>query len=40
MDPFENKLSDEQVADLLSFIRNTWGHEAGAVTPEQVARQR
>lgn len=40
MEPFENKMSDEQVAALLSFIRSTWGHEAGAVTPEQVAEQR
>jgi len=40
MEPFNNKLNDEQVAAILSFIRATWGHEAGAVTPEQVARQR
>ena len=40
MDPFDNILDDEQVAALLSFIRATWGHEAGAVTPEQVAEQR
>ena len=40
MDPFDNILDDEQVASLLSFIRSTWGHAAGAVTPEQVAAQR
>ena len=40
MEPFDNKLDDEQVAALLSFIRATWGHEAGAVTPEQVMEQR
>lgn len=40
MESYDNKLNDEQVADLLSFIRATWGHEAGAVTPEQVAEQR
>lgn len=40
MEPFQNTLSDEQVAAILSFIRATWGHEAGAVTAEQVARQR
>ena len=40
MEPFENKLDDEQVAALLSFIRASWGHEAGAVTSEQVAEQR
>lgn len=40
MEPFQNILSDEQVAAILSFIRASWGHEAGAVTAEQVARQR
>jgi mono/diheme cytochrome c family protein len=40
MEPFENLMSDEQIAAALSFIRGTWGHEAGAVTPEQVAEQR
>lgn len=40
MEPFENLMSDEQIAAALSFIRATWGHEAGAVTPEQVAEQR
>lgn len=40
MDSFDNILDDEQVAAVLSFIRATWGHEAGAVTPEQVAEQR
>ena len=40
MEPFDTILDDEQVAALLSFIRATWGHEAGAVTPEQVAAQR
>lgn len=40
MEPFDNILEDDQVAALLSFIRGSWGHEAGAVTPEQVAEQR
>lgn len=40
MEPYDNKLDDEQVAAVLSFIRGTWGHQAGAVTPEQVAQQR
>lgn len=40
MEPFDNKLNDEQAAALLSFIRSAWGHEASAVTPEQVAKQR
>ncbi|EED33564.1 gluconate 2-dehydrogenase cytochrome c subunit [gamma proteobacterium NOR5-3] len=40
MESYANKLSDEQVAALLSYMRSAWGHEAGAVTLEQVARQR
>lgn len=40
MDPIDNSLDDEQVAALLSFIRASWGHGAGAVTAEQVAAQR
>ncbi|WP_202962354.1 c-type cytochrome [Congregibacter litoralis] len=40
MESYANKLSDEQAAALLSYIRSAWGHKAGAVSPEQVARQR
>lgn len=30
-------LSNEDVAAVLSYVRNTWGNKAGIVTPEQVA---
>lgn len=40
MNRFDDKLNDKQVADLLSFLRSAWGHKAGAVSKEQVARQR
>lgn len=40
MESYANKLSDEQVAALLSYMRSAWGHEAGAVSKEQVAKQR
>jgi len=40
MEEYASKLSDEQVAALLTYMRSAWGHEAGAVTPEQVAAQR
>jgi mono/diheme cytochrome c family protein len=40
MEPFANKVTDEELAQLASFIRNSWGNKAGAVTPDQVARQR
>ena len=40
MESFDNKLNDEQAAALLSYVRSAWGHNASAVTPEQVAKQR
>lgn len=40
MDPFSARLNDKQMADLLSFIRSSWGHQAGAVSEEQVSTQR
>lgn len=40
MKPFAARLNDKQMADLLSYIRSAWGHEAGAVSQEQVGIQR
>lgn len=40
MEPFGQKLSDEEAAALLSFIRSAWGNKAGEVTADQVAQQR
>lgn len=40
MESFANKLSDEQTAALLSFVRNAWGNEGGEVSEEQIATQR
>lgn len=40
MEPLADKVTDEELAQLASFIRNSWGNKAGAVTPDQVARQR
>jgi len=34
------KLNDQQVADVASFIRSSWGNDAPAVTPDEVARLR
>ena len=33
-------LNDQQIADVLTFIRNHWGNEAAPVSPEEVAAQR
>ena len=40
MEGFGDKLSDEEVAALASFVRGSWGNKAGAVSADQVAKQR
>jgi mono/diheme cytochrome c family protein len=40
MTPFGQKLSDEQAAALLSFVRNSWGNAAAAVEPTDIDRMR
>ncbi len=37
MPQFRGQLNDQQIADVVSFIRNGWGNGAGAVTAKQVA---
>ncbi len=40
MPGFAWRLSDANVAELLSFVRSSWGNQAEAVTPAQVATVR
>ncbi|MBM4288969.1 MAG: cytochrome c [Deltaproteobacteria bacterium] len=40
MPAWKNNLTDEQIAAVLTFIRQTWGNQAAEITPEQVARGR
>lgn len=40
MEAFGGKVSDEDVAALLSYVRGAWGNKAGEVTASQVAGQR
>jgi mono/diheme cytochrome c family protein len=40
MPPFANVLSDGDVAELLSFLRASWGHRAPAVSTLEVGRYR
>jgi mono/diheme cytochrome c family protein len=40
MPPWKPTLSDEQIASILTFVRNEWGNKAGPVTPEQVKKVR
>lgn len=34
------RLNDQQIADVLNFIRNTWGNSADVVTADEVAAVR
>jgi mono/diheme cytochrome c family protein len=38
--PAYSKLSDQEIADVTNYIRNSWGNAAPVVTPEQVAKAR
>lgn len=33
-------LSDEQIADVMNYIRNSWGNNGALIVPEQVATKR
>ena len=33
-------LTDQEVSDVLNYIRNSWGNKGNAVTPEEVAATR
>jgi nitrite reductase (NO-forming) len=35
-----NNLSDQEIANVLTYVRNSWGNEGEAVTPEEVRRVR
>ncbi|WP_175839371.1 c-type cytochrome [Burkholderia anthina] len=36
MPPFRNQLSDQEIADVLTFVRTSWGNRGGAVDPNEV----
>jgi len=40
MPPFAWKLSDRQVADVVTYIRNAWGNQASPVTTGVVRAAR
>ena len=40
MPPFRSVLGDEDVAAVVSYLRNSWGNQAGIVTPDEVSRYR
>ena len=40
MPAFASRLSDDEIAAVATYIRNSWGNAFGAVTPEEVAGRR
>jgi mono/diheme cytochrome c family protein len=40
MPPFAERLDDESIAAVVSYIRNAWGNEASLVTPAEVGQVR
>lgn len=40
MQPWGNVLSDQEIADVLSFVRTSWGNSAAAIEAAMVAEQR
>jgi mono/diheme cytochrome c family protein len=38
--PAHSFLSDKQIADVLTYIRNTFGNKADPITPEEVLKER
>jgi mono/diheme cytochrome c family protein len=40
MPPFAYTLSDQEVADVVTFMRQSWGNRASAVSPADVAKYR
>jgi mono/diheme cytochrome c family protein len=40
MPSFGDRLSDEEIAAVVSYIRSAWGNQAAAISAEQVREQR
>ncbi|ACC75817.1 cytochrome c [Paraburkholderia phymatum] len=40
MPPFRKQLSDQDIADVLTFVRTSWGNKGGAVHPADVEQLR
>ena len=40
MPAYAKQLSDQQIADVTNYIRNSWGNAAPLVTPDEVAKAR
>lgn len=40
MPAFGGKLSDDQIAAVLTYVRNSWGNSFGPITPQEVSLYR
>lgn len=40
MPSFANKLTDQQIAAVATYIRNSWGNDFGPISAEEVAKGR
>jgi mono/diheme cytochrome c family protein len=40
MPPFADKLSDQQIADIIDHERTSWGNQGPLVTPAEIAKLR
>lgn len=40
MPPYRQQLSDKEIADVIGFVRSSWGNNGGKVTPEEVKKMR
>ena len=40
MPPFAYTLTDQQVAEVVTYMRQSWGNRAGAVNAVEVAKYR
>ena len=40
MTPFEHMLNDDEIASVLTFVRNSYGNKSSAVSAAQVAKIR
>ena len=40
MPAFREQLSDQQIAEVLTFMRSTWGNQGGAVDAQTVGKLR
>lgn len=36
MPSYRNQLSDKEIAEVLSFVRGSWGNQGGEVKPDKV----